>query len=115
MIGRHCRSAQYGVMEPKGYPGRSSEIVDSTPKLSCKNNRLAAVFSFILSSIGNGHGENYLEEVSDKRRSTPPAADARHPYDRSSSSVLRSSPLSILFSAVLMASARSRLDFCSQI
>src|SRR6266704_7225427 len=59
MTGRLCRSAQYGVIEPNGYPGTSSEIVESTPKLCCKNNRRASLFSFILLSIGKGRGENY--------------------------------------------------------
>src|SRR2546427_8013561 len=59
MTGRHCRSAQYGVIEPNGYPGTSSEIVESTPKLCCKNNRRASLCSFILPSIGKERGENY--------------------------------------------------------
>src|SRR5438132_379155 len=41
MTGRPCSSTQYGVTEPNGYPGTSSDIVESTPKLSCKNNRRA--------------------------------------------------------------------------
>src|SRR5438034_6279181 len=49
MMGRHWSSTEYGVTEPNGYPGTSSEIVDSTPKLSFKSNPRADSALFMAS------------------------------------------------------------------